>query len=481
MQLGVADQSQTQSLPDGYKWRALSATSLGSLSATLNSGTLIIALPVIMKQLHTSLESILWVVMVYMLVSSAAVVNVGRLGDMFGRRKLYNLGFAIFTVTALLCGLASTAGLLIFYRVLQGIGGALMMANSTALVTDAFSGAERGRALGINAMVAAVGQAVGPVLGGWLTNLGVRWVFWYNVPLGIIGTWVAITQLREVGTLAKDVKFDWTGTALFLVAIVSMLTVLSFGGIYGWGSVTILSLIVIFVISLLAFIAVERKVSDPVIDINLFRIPAFAIGNATQFINSLVRMAVMFLLIFYLQGARGLDAVMAGLLVAPVAVGMLITAPVAGWMADRVGNKVLSPLGLFLSGIGCLGLLTVGAHSSYVGLCVWQFIIGLGSGIFSSPNTSAVMGAVPNSKRGVAAGTRMMLANLGMVIAIALTLIIVTNVMPTQIMMSIFAGLEVDPSTIALGGFIHGLQVSFATCAALSLLAGAVSVRLKSA
>lgn len=477
----LTDQSLAPVKSDGYKWRALSATSLGSLTASLNSGTLIIALPVLIKQLHASLEAILWVVMVYALVSSATVVNVGRLGDMYGRRKLYNLGFGIFTVTALLCGLATSAGLLIFYRVLQGIGGALMMANSTALVTDAFSGSERGRALGINAMVVAVGQAVGPVLGGWLTNLGVGWVFWYNVPLGVIGTWFAISQLREVGTLEQNTKFDWPGTGLFLVAIVSLLTVLTFGGVYGWSSVSMLSLTAVFVVSLIVFIVVERRVSDPVIDVELFRIPAFAIGNTTQFINSLVRMGIMFLLIFYLQGARGLDAVLAGLLVAPVAVGILITAPVAGWLADRAGNKVLSPLGLFLSALGCLGLITVGAHSSYVALCLWQFVVGLGSGIFSSPNTSAVMGAVPSNKRGVAAGTRMMLANLGMMLAIAFTLIIVTKVMPAQIMMSIFAGLDVDPSTIALGGFINGLRLAFGACAALSFVAGAISVRLKAA
>lgn len=479
-----------------YKWLALSVTSLGALMASLNSGTLIIALPEILRDLHTSLITVLWVVMSYLLVITALVLHVGRLGDILGRRRLFNFGFLVFTAGSLLCGLAESGWQLVLFRVVQGVGGALVMANSAAVVTDAFPLGERGRALGINAMVVAFGQMLGPVLGGFLVGFGWRWVFLINIPVGVFGTFWSYRHLRDHAGEGASVaalnqaasptarsqpasfRLDWPGTVAFLSGFVTLLIALSFGAIYGWHDPRIIGLLVYSAVAAPAFIVVERRMAHPLLDLGMFQQPGFAAATALAFFSSLTRMATMFLLVFYLQGVKGDDPVMAGILLSPLAAGLFIMGPVGGWLADRYGARWLSAIGLGINALGMAGLSRIQPGTPYATLAFWLGLAGLGAGLFNSPNTSALMSAVPPAKRGVAAGVRSLAVNTGMIFSVALALSLVTTAMPAQVMMEIFAGKAVQAGSIAVGGFVTGLQRAFVSGALANALAVVLSLLL---
>lgn len=458
------------------KMFVLVSTSLAVLLATLNSGTLIIALPELMRELNASMVSILWVLLIYNLTTSVLLLNVGRLSDVIGRKKIYILGLAIFTVSSLLCGLASNVVLLILFRGLQGIGSCLMFGVSTALITDAFAINERGMALGINSMVAAVGQMAGPIIGGFLVTFGWRWVFLFNVPLGIVACLWSALALKEIGSRDTVKSFDILGSSFFLVGIVALLVVLSFGGIYGWVSALTISLIVIVFVAFVAFIGVEYKTTDPLLELKLFSNRIFAMGNLSVLFNAMARMAVTFLLTFYFQGAKGYNALTAGILLTPLAATMFVTAPLSGWLSDRYDSRWLSAMGLFVTCVGLAGLSAIKLDTPYWMMILWMGLIGGGSGMFNSPNTSSIMGVVAPQKRGVAAGTRGLFMNIGMMVSMAMALDLVTNSMSKDTMMKIFTDQKVTGGSIALGGFIHGLHNAFLVSVGLSFIAALISL-----
>jgi EmrB/QacA subfamily drug resistance transporter len=456
-----------------YRWWVLGVTSLGALLASLTSGTLVIALPDILRDLHTDLFALLWIVVGYTLVATAFVLNAGRLADQFGRARSYILGFIIFTVSSVLAALAPNAALLIAARVLQGIGGALIMATSAALVTDAFPRRELGRALGINAMVVGAGLILGPILGGWLTGFGWRLVFWMNVPIGIVGTIAAVAILVEQHAKQENRGVDWLGSGLYLIGLMGLMTALAFGGIYGWTTWWIAGGLLAFLVATPLFIWVERRVPAPLLDLSLFRNRLFAMGNLTGLLNGIARNAVLFLLVFYLQGARGYDPVTAGIMLAPLAVGLLVLSPISGVISDRYGSRLIATVGMIVTGIGLAGLLLLDADTPYWQLALWQLVIGAGSGLFNSPNTSAVMGVVPAEKRGIGAGTRMMLVQSGFVISIALAIGLVTSSMDPQVMLAVFSGTQVGSQGIDLAPFINALHLAF-LAGVIASAAGAV-------
>ena len=458
-----------------YRWWVLAVTSVGALLASLTSGTLVIALPEILRDLHTDLFALLWIVVGYTLVVTALVLNAGRLADMFGRARTYTLGFVIFTVASAFAALAADAGQLIAARVLQGVGGAFLMANSAALVTDAFPRRELGRALGINAMVVGAGLILGPILGGWLTGFGWRWVFWINLPIGIVGSIAAAFILVEQGTRNRHVQIDWIGSALYVVGLMGLMTAMAFGGIYGWTAWWIAGGVLLFLAALPLFIYVEKRVPAPLLDLSLFRDRLFLMGNLTGLLNGVARNSVLFLLVFYLQGAQGRDPVTAGIMLAPLAAGILVLSPVSGVLADCYGSRLLATLGMIITAIGLAGLLTLQVDTPYWQLALWQLIIGAGSGIFNSPNTSAVMGVVPPAKRGIGAGTRMMLTQSGFVISIALAIGLVTSSMDPKVMLAVFSGTQVGSQGIDLTPFISALHLAFFAGLIASVLGAVVS------
>ncbi len=461
---------------DSYRWWVLLVTSIGALLASLTSGTLVIALPDILRDLHSDLFSLMWIVVGYTLVVTVLVLNAGRLADMFGRARTYTLGFALFAIASVFCALAGDATQLIGARVLQGIGGAFLLANSAALVTDAFPRRELGRALGINAMVVGAGLILGPIVGGLLTNYGWRMVFWFNVPLAVIGTIASWLLLVEQARPSTSRSLDWVGSALYLIGLLAIMTSLAFGGIYGWTTPWIVGGVVIFLVAAPLFIWVERHQSQPLLDLSLFNDRLFAMGNLTGLLNGVARNGVLFLLVFYLQGAKGDDPVTAGILLAPLAVGLLVLSPISGALADRYGSRELATLGMVITALGLAGLVTLGVDTPYWQLALWQLIIGAGSGLFNSPNTSAVMGVVPPAKRGIAAGTRMMLTQTGFIVSIALAIGLVTSAMDPSVLVAIFSGEQVGGSGIDLGPFMSALHLAFAAGVVASVIGAGVSL-----
>jgi EmrB/QacA subfamily drug resistance transporter len=461
---------------ESYRWWVLFVTSIGALLASLTSGTLIIALPDILRDLHTDLFALLWIVVGYTLVTTVLVLNAGRLADRYGRSLTYILGFAIFTVASVFCALAPGALLLIVGRVIQGVGGAFMFANSAALVTDAFPRRELGKALGINAMVIGAGLILGPPLGGWLTTFGWRFVFWFNLPIGLIGIVAALLILVEQHPAQKNVSLDWAGSGVYLAGLLALMTSLAFGGVYGWGTWWVVGGFVVFVLTLPALVWTERRVTTPLIDLELLRDRLFAIGNLAAMLNGIARNGVLFLLVFYLQGVKGDDPVTAGIELAPLAVGMLVLSPISGVLADRYGSRELASAGMVITGLGLAGLATISVDTPLWQLVVWQLIVGAGSGLFNSPNTSAVMGVVPPAKRGMGSGMRAMLTNTGFVVSIALAIGLITTAMKPDVMVAIFSGTQAGSQGVDLGPFINALRLAFAAGVAVSLVGAVISL-----
>ncbi|MCA1730127.1 MAG: MFS transporter [Actinobacteria bacterium] len=458
-----------------YKWSALSCTSLGALLATINNGTLIIALPELARSLNTDVFSLVWVLLSYMLAQTALVLMVGRFADMIGRKKLYVGGFALFTVMSLVGGFATNAWELILVRTVMGAAGAFMMANSGVIVTDAFPGKQLGQALGINQMVAAVGSILGPVLGGWLISFSWPWIFWFNVPLGIVGTLWAALNLRELVDLEKGQRLDIMGNATLLVGLTALLIGLTQGGIRGWGTGTVVASLIAAAVLLPAFVIVELKAKEPLLNLRMFRSRIFAFGNVSALLNSMARMAVTFLFVFYFIGAKGYDHLTTGFLLTPLAGAMFVFAPLAGGLADRASARMLGSVGMMVTAAGLLGMSTVEVETPYWEIALWMAVIGAGSGIFNSPNTRAIMGSVAPEKRGVASGARTLLVNVGMVLSIAFAIAMVTSAMPADKMVEIFSGVTRGLSEGAAVPFISGLHTALLFMAGVSIVGAAFS------
>ncbi len=463
-----------------YKWWVLSCTSLGMLLATVNSGTLIIALPDLERSLHTTLLQLVWVILVYMIVSTVLVLTAGRLSDLFGRKHAYVLGFLLFSAASLGAGFAGSGTSLILWRIVQGIGGAFLFANAAALVTDAFPRRELGLAMGTNTMVAAVGLVIGPVLGGALVAISWPWVFWFNVPFGLAGCLWGLFVLEEQSGRSDERGLDLLGVTTYVIGLTGLVLALSKGGLSGWSNGLVIGGLAAAVVLLPLFVLIERRVAEPMLDLGLFRDRLFGAASAAAFMNGLARFALMFLFVFYFQGPQGATPIMAGVELAPMAVGMLVSSPLAGIAADRRGSRGLAALGMLVTAGGLAGMTTLQAHTAYVWSALWLALVGIGSGMFNSPNTAAMMGVVPVHRRGIAAGARVMLQNTGAVISIAFVMAIVTAAVPKDVLFKIFSGLTSGLSTAQLQPFISNMHLALWVLAAVSL-AGAVISMLRPA
>src|SRR3954470_10229255 len=340
-----------------YKWWALSCTSVGMLLATVNSGTLIIALPDLERSLHTSLLSLVWVILAYMIASTVLVVTAGRLSDLFGRKKAYVAGFLVFSVASLGAGFAGDGTELILWRIAQGVGGAFLFANSAALVTDAFPARQLGLAMGTNTMVAAIGLVLGPVLGGVLVGISWHWVFWFNVPLGLAASAWAAFALQELAKPDAVRGLDLPGGTLFVTGLTGLVLGISKGGLSGWTDPVVIVGLAVGIVLLPIFVLVELRGRAPMLDLSIFSNRLFAAATAAAFINGLSRFALMFVFVFYFQGAQGDDPITAGIKLAPLAIGMLVASPLSGIWADRRGSRILSMLGMLVSA-GALAAMT---------------------------------------------------------------------------------------------------------------------------
>ncbi|MGD0817392.1 MAG: MFS transporter [Methanomassiliicoccales archaeon] len=469
----------TDDIKKGYEWTVLSVTTIGVLMATMQSSALLIALPDIMGSLHMGLFTVMWVLLIYMLITTAMIPLFGRLADMYGRKNLYVLGFAVFTFGSLLCVLSTPANQgydLIAFRIVQGMGGALMMANGTPMVADAFKSHRLGLGLGINGIAAGAGLVLGPVVGGILAPYGWEWIFLYNVPIGIFGTIWAYTRLKEPANLPKSPGFDWAGCGTFLIGMTSLLLAISLYAFpMGLSSETIYALFAIGIIGILAFIWIELKVKTPMLDLHLFKHPDFAIGCTNAFLNSLTRGAFLFLLIFFLQGPYGQDPLTAGLSIIPLGLCFIVVGPLSGRAADKRGVRLLTCVGLALSSLSLIAFVFIDHTTLFWWLVVLMLVAGIGGSLFNSPNMKSVMNAAPPQRRGIASGTRMMLVNVGSMISMAIAMPMVLTGLSNEDMAALFlygGGI----SSSALKTFENGLHQAFLLFFMISLVALAISL-----
>ena len=434
-----------------YKWVALSNTTIATFMAVVNESIILISLPAIFNGIHIdplkSFQYLLWVVMIYGVVTASLLLTCGRLSDMFGRVRLYNLGFAIFTLGSILLYLTPGTGdagaiELIFFRLVQAVGASFIFSNSAAIITDAFPVDERGKALGFNMMAALSGQFIGLILGGVLAVFDWRYVFLVSVPFGIFGTIWSYARLKETVTEKRVAKIDVLGNISFTGGLTLFLLGITFALIpygndpMGWKSPFVAAAIVAGILLLVAFPFIESRVQDPMFDMNLFRIRMFSYANAAGFLGAIARGGVMFLLIVVLQGVwlplHGYSyestPFWAGIYMLPLTIGFVIMGPLSGHLSDRYGARTLSTAGMVIVTVAFLDLASLPYDFDYFHFAVSLLLMGLGTGMFSAPNTTSIMNSVPRSERGVASGMISTLMNTGFVTSMAMffTILIVS-------------------------------------------------------
>ena len=466
---------QNEPSDPSYKWIALIIASLGTLVGVLNASTLIIALPTMMVDLHTDLVGVTWVLISYMLLITILAPACGRLADMYGRRNIYIAGLAVFTVGSLLCGLAPDIGWLNGFRIIQAVGGAIIIANGVIIVVDAFPKYELGKAMGILSMIMAATFVIGPIIGGFLTMIDWRLNFFLNIPIGIAATVYAHMKLREVSDFSVKESFDFTGMGLFAVAFIFLTVYGSAGFLFGLFSPSMLAVLGIGLCSLAAFIRHELTTPHPLIDLALFRIRAFSYGQLSAFINAIARGAVMMLLILFFQGLKGEDPLTASILVAPLAIGLVITGPIGGILSDKYGPRLISTTGLIISLAGLAGLAMMQYNTPYWVIACWMFVNGFGSGLFQPPNTGAIMSSVPAERRGAASAMRAFFNNTVMVISMTLALPLLVSTIPLDQIMNMFVvgGMNMPVATQIV--FTRGIAAVFALSTILTVPAIIVS------
>ena len=426
-----------------YKWIALSNTTIATFMAVVNESIILISLPAIFNGIGidplTSFEYLLWVVMIYGVVTASLLLTCGRLSDLYGRVRLYNLGFAVFTIGSILLSLTPGKGNegaieLILFRLVQGIGASFIFSNSAAIITDAFPVNERGRALGINMMAALSGQFVGLILGGVLAVWDWRYVFLVSVPFGIAGTIWSYARLRETVRPAIVPRIDLAGNLTYTGGLTLFLLGITFALLpyhtdpMGWGNPWVVAAVVIGAILLCAFPFVEQRVKDPMFDMDLFKIRMFAYANTAGFLSAVARGGVLFLLIVLLQGVwlplHGFSyestPFWAGIYMLPLTVGFVIMGPLAGHLSDRWGARTLSTAGMIIVCAAFTGLAFLPYDFDYLHLAVALLAMGFGTGMFAVPNTTAIMNSVPPENRGVASGMVSTLMNTGFVASMAM-------------------------------------------------------------
>ena len=448
-----------------YKWIALSNTTIGMLMATINSSIVLISLPAIFRGIGLNplepgnVSYLLWMLMGYMVVTAVLVVSLGRIGDMFGRVRVYNLGFLVFTVGSILLSVVFFTGpaaalALICFRLVQGVGGAMLFANSTAILTDAFPENERGTALGINAVAAISGSFLGLVIGGLLSTVDWHIIFLVSVPVGLFGTVWAYLKLREIG-IVKRARIDWAGNITFAVGLISVLVGITYGiqpyggSTMGWTNPAVLAELIGGAVLLCAFVVIEAHVDEPMFRISLFRNRGFTCGSIAALLSAIGRGGLMFVVIIWLQGIwlplHGYSfeetPFWAAIFMLPLTGGFLIGGPAAGYLSDHFGQRLFATLGMVLAALS-FGLLTLlPADFAYPAFATLLFLNGLAMGMFISPNTAGVMNSVPPDRRGVASGMLATFQNSGMTLSIGIFFSLIIAGLSSTLQMTLFTGL----------------------------------------
>ncbi len=449
-----------------YKWVALSNTTLAVFMSTLDGSIVIISLPAIFRGIHLdplapgNVSYLLWMIIGYLLVQAVLVVTLGRLGDMYGRVRIYNAGFVVFTAASVLLSFDPFTGgygalWLIGWRLLQALGGSILTANSAAILTDAFPANQRGLALGINQIAALAGQFIGLVAGGVLAIIDWRAVFWVNVPVGVFGTIWAYRNLRETGSHERG-SIDWWGNGTFAVGLSAILIAITAairpydGHTMGWTSPSTLGLLSFGTALLVAFVVIEQRVAEPMFALSLFRIRPFTAGVIAALAASVARGGLQFMLVIWLQGIwlplHGYDyevtPLWAGIFMLPLSAGFLVAGPISGILSDRLGSRAFATTGMLVFGSSFIGLMVLPVDFTYWMFAALLAINGIGVGMFGAPNTSSIMGSVPPARRGVASGMRATFQNSGNLLSIGVFFSLMIAGLASRLPATLTSGLQ---------------------------------------
>jgi EmrB/QacA subfamily drug resistance transporter len=439
----------------------------GTFMSALDGSVVNTVLPLLRRELHTSVAGIEWVTTVYLLVVSALLLGVGRLGDLKGHKRIYLGGLILFTIGSALCGHAPTAGALIGLRALQAIGAAMLFSSSPAILTRSFPPQQRGRVLGAQGTMTYLGLMTGPVLGGWLADsFGWRWIFYINVPIGLATLALGVIAIQDDRGEGAEERFDFRGALLFTTGLVALLVALNQGHAWGWGSAPILLLLGTALISLGDFVRVESRSAAPMLDLSLFRNRVFSAASVSALLNYVCVYSILFSVPFLLIQGRGLETQQAGIVLTAQPLVMAIVAPISGALSDRIGSRLLSTVGMILLAAGLLLLALLAPHASLRAIAGALALIGLGTGIFVSPNNSALMGAAPRHRQGIASGVLATARNVGMVLGVGMSGAVFTTILTSPAYGSAGAAL------------VAGVRTSLLVAAAVALVgAGAAATR----
>lgn len=456
--------SAAREVPAVRKSWLLVVVGVATFMTALDGSVVNTVVPVIQRVFGVEEAAIQWVVMIYLLVVSGLLLSFGRLGDLRGHRSIYLSGFGIFVLGSALCGLAPTLGVLVAARALQALGAAMLAANAPAILTRTFPATQRGQALGVTAMMTYLGLTVGPSLGGWLARAyGWRAVFYINLPVGAVALILGRLFIPPDGGAERPEPFDLTGALLFTVGLVALLLGLNRGSSWGWGSPRVLGLLGLAGVLLTAFLVVERRVAQPMLDLSLFRRWLFSASAFSAVLNYICTYTVIFLLPFYLIRGRGLDSAQAGLVLTAQPLVMALVAPLSGTLSDRIGSRLPATLGMGVLAAGLFLLARLTPTTPLPGVMARLAVAGVGLGLFSSPNNSALMGAAPRHRQGIAAGILATARSVGMVLGVGLAGAIFTTVLARGQAVgspsALFAGIAVS-FTVAAGIALVGALIS---------------------
>ena len=452
------------------KWWVFLVVGIGTFMSALDGSVVNIIVPVLRAYFKSDVASVEWVVVVYLLVVSSLLLTFGRLGDLRGHKAMYSAGFLIFVATSAVCGLAPTVSVLVAARTVQAIGAAMLFANAPAILTRSFPPQQRGQALGLQATMTYLGLTVGPSLGGWLTqSISWRAVFYINVPIGLLAFILSLVFIpADKPDTARSERFDLPGAVLFAAGLGALLLALNQGDAWGWASPAVIICAAAAVVLLGIFLRVELRTPAPMLDLSLFNQRIFSASTASAVLNYICLYSVIFLMPFYLLQGRGLNPAQAGLLLTAQPIVMAIVAPVSGSLSDRIGSRLLSTLGMLVMAVGIFLLSLLKPDAANSAILFGLAITGLGTGIFISPNTSALMGSAPRQRQGIASGILATARNVGMVLGVGLAGAILTGVMArtgsnNALFTAVHTGLLVGAGLAVAGAVISLIRGSVKT------------------
>jgi EmrB/QacA subfamily drug resistance transporter len=470
-----------------WKWFILSTVLLGATMSALDVSIVNVAMPTLQGTFGVSMAVIEWVAMAYMLTLTIFLPLFGRLADMYGRSRLYNIGFVVFSVGSFMCGLSPSANFMIFSRVLQAIGAGLLQANSVAIITYAFPANERGKAIGIQGAVQAISMSIGPFVGGLLiAAVGWRAIFYINIPIGLLGTIAALFILPPNQRVEEKGTVDYLGTAFFASGLGFLVLAFNEGVKLGWGSHTIVMYFVSSTVLLALFVITELRVKHPLIDLRLFKNATFLFGNITGMLSYYVMFAVMFLMPFYLEKVLGYSTALTGTLLTPIPLAMAVVAPFAGHISDKHGARIMTALGMAVASVACAALLFLKVSMSLPVLVTELILLGVGMGFFTPPNNSAIMGAAPREKLGTAGGVLNMMRSLGLIFGVDISGVIFTTLEHRYLSTQGFQNVHhvfrdaTIPVTIKDDAFMHGFIYVIGVLLLLTVASLFLSVTSKS-